>query len=467
MNKLLLMTTAVLIPVMVSSCTLAPRYDRPASPVAGNWRGGVQDPEAAKSAVEASWQEFFKGDELRALIAQGLENNRDLRQAMLNVEIARAQYRIQRSELFPTIGANGQMSRQRIPETASSTGQSSTQTQYSANIATTAFEIDLFGRLRSLNRAAMEDYLATSEARNAAQISLVSEIANAYLTVLADRAQLKLSNETVQSQQETYRLLSRRFEEGVGTKLDLRQAETLLESARVDQIAYTRRVQQDLNALELLVGAPLAENVALADFSRAHTFVSDIRAGLPSELLQNRPDIRQAEHSLQAANANIGAARAAFFPTISLTASGGTAANSLSDLFSSGSGAWSFVPQVTLPIFTAGRNSANLDVAELRKTASVAQYEKTIQSAFREVSDALAGRATLGEELTAQQRLVAATRDAFGIADARYQRGVDNYLNVLDARRSLYGAQQREIATQLARLSNYITLYAALGGGQK
>jgi multidrug efflux system outer membrane protein len=347
------------------------------------------------------------------------------------------------------------------------TGEATTQTRYSANIGTTAFEIDLFGRLRSLNRAAMEDYLATAEARNAAQISLVSEIANAYLTLLADRAQLKLSNDTVASQEETYKLLSRRFEEGVGTKLDVRQAETLLESARVDQIAYTRRVQQDLNALELLVGTPLPADAVKADFNGAENYVSDIHASLPSDLLQNRPDIRQAEHILKAANANIGAARAAFFPTISLTALGGTAATDLSGLFRSGSGAWSFIPEVTMPIFTAGRNVANLDVAELRKETTIAQYERAIQSAFREVSDALAGRATLGQELAAQQRLVAATEDAFNIANARYRRGVDNFLNVLDARRSLYAAQQDEIATRLARLSNYVVLYAALGGGQE
>lgn len=467
MKRQLLATAAVMVvSLSLASCTLAPSYECPASPVAGKWRDAAGD-EAAQTAVAMKWQDFFKAEELRSLIAQGLANNRDLRQAMIDVETARAQYRIQRSNLLPTINADGQMSRQRIPETVSQTGTSTIESQYAANIGMTAFELDLFGRLRSLNRTAMEDYLATTEARNAAQISLVSEIANAYLTLLADRAQLKLSNETVASQEESYKLLSRRFEEGIGTKLDVRQAETLLERARVDQMAYTRIVQQDLNALELLVGAPLQGDAIQGEFNGKQVFVSDIRAGLPSDLLQNRPDIRRAEHVLKGANANIGAARAAFFPTISLTASGGTAGSELSDLFSRGSGAWAFVPQVTLPVFTAGRNKANLDVAELRKDSGIVQYEKAIQTAFREVSDALAGRATLGKELQAQQRLVFATRDAFNIANVRYQRGVDNYLNVLDARRELYSAQQGEISTRLAELSNYVTLYAALGGGQQ
>lgn len=465
MIKALLTAAAIIVPVTVTGCTLMPFYDRPESPVASTWRSG-NDVTSADPAAEIAWQEFFKGEELKSLISAGIENNRDLRQAMLNVEIARAQYRIQRSNLLPTVTADGQVARQRTPETVSPTGQASTQTQYAANIATTAFEIDLFGRLRSLNAAAMEQYLATAEARNAAQITLVSEIANTYLTLLSDQAQLELSAETVQSQEETYRLLSRRFEEGIGTKLDLRQAETLLENARVDQIAFTRRVAQDLNALELLVGMPLDPAQITAKFDDVEALVSDVNAGLPSDLLQNRPDIRQAEHELKAANANIGAARAAFFPSVSLTASGGVAARELSDLFSASSGAWLFAPQVTAPIFTAGRNMANLDVATLRKEANIAAYERAIQIAFREVADALAGRQTLGDELAAQQRLVTATQDAFNIAQARYTGGIDNYLTVLDARRSLYGARQGEIATRLARLSNYIALYAALGGGQ-
>ena len=467
MNRRLNIATLLLTTALVSACTMVPHYDRPASPVAGAWRLGGETGAGAKTAAETGWHSFFVAPQLQHLIEKGLQNNRDLRQAMLNVEVARAQYRIQRSELLPSVDAGASLTRQRIPETVSATGRAQSVTQYEANLGVTAFELDIFGRLRSLNQEALESYFATAEARNAAQISLIAEIANAYLTYLADREQLSLSQQTLDSQQKSYDLSSARFKAGVGTKLELRQIETLLETARVDFISNTRLIEQSRNALELLVGSPLTDDELAGNFKDAPLFVTDIAPGLPSDLLTNRPDIRAAEHQLKAANADIGAARAAFFPTITLTASGGTAGEELSQLFSSGSGAWSFVPRVTLPIFTAGRNKANLDVSSLRRDINVANYEKTIQTAFREVSDALVARETYGDELAAQRKLVAATQDAYNLADARYRRGIDDYLAVLDARRSLYAAQQREISTRLAQLSNFVNLYAALGGGNK
>lgn len=454
-----------LVLLFLAGCTLAPNHERPGLSVSSIWPFATDEQVTGPSVAELGWRDFFLSDELRALIAKGLENNRDLRVAALNIDAARAEYRIQRSELLPNVGANGSMSRQRIPATTSSTGSAQTTSTYNANIGLSGFEIDLFGRLRSLNQAALEDYLATEEARNTVQISLVSEIATAYLRLLADREQQALSAQTLAAQQNSLDIARRRLNAGIGNQLDVSQAQTLLETARVDSISYTRIVQQDRNALELLVGAPVADTELVSSFADANRFVASINPGLPADLLLNRPDIREAEFALKAANANIGAARAAFFPSITLTAAGGTAGTELSQLFGAGSGLWSFMPQLTLPIFSGGRNVANLDLAEVRKNISIAQYEKAIQVAFRDVADALIARQTLDDELAAQQRLVAATADANSIAEIRYDRGVTNYLDVLDARRSLYAAQQQVITRRLALLQNYVELYAALGGG--
>jgi len=439
-------------------------------PVPSSWPTGApyEDGEAVTGELvlgDLAWHEFFRSPELRNLVTKGLENNRDLREAALNIEAARAQYRVQRSAILPTIHAGVAGTAQRVPGSMSPSGEATTSHQYSAEVATTAFELDFFGRLRSLNEEALERYFATEEAAHSVQIALIAEIANAYLTLLADRQQLLLSEQTFVAQQDSYNLAERRFESGVGSMLDLRQAQTLLETARVDRIAFTRLVAQDRNALALLVGAPVADEELGQTFVDASVFVANLPPGLPSDLLLNRPDIRQAEHNLRAANANIGAARAAFFPAISLTASGGTAAAELSGLFAVGSGAWSFIPQITLPIFTAGRNVANLDLAHVRRNIAVVQYEKAIQIAFREVADALAGRGTLDEELSAQQALVDATRKTYELARVRYEKGVDSYLSVLDARRSLYAAEQQLILIQLDRLNNLVALYKSLGGG--
>ena len=450
----------------LAGCTMIPDYARPDLPVSNLWSSVEAQPAKGPQVDQVGWRDFFLSDELRALIQKGIDNNRDLRVAALNIDVARAQYRVQRSNLMPGVNAGGSLSRQYTPETLSSTGNGQTSSTYNANIATASYEIDLFGRLRSLNQSALEQYFATEEARTATQISLVSEIANAYLQLLADREQQVLSAQTLSAQQSSHDIAEQRYNVGIGSQLDMSQARTLLETARVDSIAYTRVVQQDRNALQLLVGTPVADSELAAAFADADRFVGSINPGLPSDLLQNRPDIREAEHALLAANANIGAARAAFFPSVTLTASGGTAGTQLSQLFGSGSGLWSFAPQITLPIFEGGSNVANLGIAEARKSIAVAQYEKSVQVAFRDVANALIARQTMDDELAAQQQLVDATDESRALAEARYEQGVAKYLDVLDAQRSLYAARQQLILRRLAMLQNYITFYKALGGGQ-
>ncbi|HCS24154.1 MAG TPA: efflux transporter outer membrane subunit [Alphaproteobacteria bacterium] len=463
---------ALMLTTFLGGCNMIPEYLRPASPVAAAWPSGAayQAPAelAAKSAVETGWQEFFRSQNLQRLIGAALENNRDLRVAALNVEAARAAYRVQRAELVPSVQAGTGMSRQGVPENASSTGRDAISSQYTANVATTAFELDVFGRIRSLNEKALQDYLATDEARKSVQIALVAEVANAYLSLLADEKLLKLTEETLAAQQESFTLIERSFDAGIGSQLDVSQARTSVETARTNLAQYKRRVAQDKNALALLVGAADV-TVDTANETLDDTLIMEnLPAGLPSDVLLNRPDVLQAEYTLKGANANIGAARAAFFPRISLTGSLGLASSSLSDLFKSGSGlAWSFAPQLTVPIFEGGANVANLELAETQQKIAVASYEKAIQTAFREVADELAARGTYSDQLQAQSALVGATQNAYDLSQLRYKQGVDSYLNVLDAQRSLYSAQQGEIQVQQQRLSNLVTLYKTLGGGLK
>lgn len=463
---------ALMLTTLLGGCNMIPEYLRPASPVAGAWPSGAayQAPAelAAKSAVETGWQEFFRSQNLQRLIGAALENNRDLRVAALNVEAARAAYRVQRADLVPSVQAGTGMSRQGVPENASSSGRDAISSQYTANVATTAFELDVFGRIRSLNEKALQDYLATDEARKSVQIALVAEVANAYLSLLADEKLLKLTEETLAAQQESFTLIERSFDAGIGSQLDVSQARTSVETARTNLAQYKRRVAQDKNALALLVGAADV-TVDTANETLDDTLIMEnLPAGLPSDVLLNRPDVLQAEYTLKGANANIGAARAAFFPRISLTGSLGLASSSLSDLFKSGSGlAWSFAPQLTVPIFEGGANVANLELAETQQKIAVASYEKAIQAAFREVADELAARGTYSDQLQAQSALVGATQNAYDLSQLRYKQGVDSYLNVLDAQRSLYSAQQGEIQVQQQRLSNLVTLYKTLGGGLK
>ena len=455
--------TSLALAVVLAGCsTLAPHYERPAAPVPAVFPTASA---SGQAAADIDWRDFFADAKLRSLIDLALANNRDLRVAVLNIAQARAQYRVQDASTWPTLNASGSGSASRTPASLSGTGQAVVGHQVSANIGTSAYELDLFGRVRSLNAQALESYLATTEARRSTQISLVAEVASAYLTWSADLDRLALARQTLQSQSDTYGLTQRRFELGTDSALTLRQQQTSVESARVDVASYTAQVALDQNALALLLGTAVPAELAPTGLATRVSALPDLPAGLPSDLLQRRPDILQAEHTLQAASFNIGAARAAFYPRISLTASAGSSSNDLSGLFKAGSGAWSFVPQITLPLFDGGANQANLDIATVTRDINVAQYEKTIQTAFREVADALAQRSNLGDQLSAQQALVDATADSFKLSDARFRRGVDSYLDVMVTQRSLYTAQQGLIGTQLSRLANEVTLYKVLGGG--
>jgi multidrug efflux system outer membrane protein len=460
--------TPLALAALLSGCSLMPTYQQPAAPVPAAFAGDSGG-SASSAVANLGWRDVFTDPALRQVIALSLANNRDLRVAALNIEKARAQYGVQNAALFPTVNASGSGTGSRTPADLSSTGQATVSHQYSATLGFSAYELDLFGRVRSLNAQALEQFLATAEARRSTQISLVAEVATSYLTLAADQDRLRLARDTLTSQNDSYRLNQRSYELGVASALTLRQAQTSVDSARVDVERYTAQVAQDRNALVLLVGADVPAELlpqTLPDASSAAASpLAGIAPGLPSDLLQRRPDILEAERTLKAANANIGAARAAFYPRISLTASAGSSSSDLSGLFKGGSGSWSFIPQISLPIFDGGANQANLDIATVSRDINVAQYEKAIQTAFREVSDALAQRNTLGRQLEAQQSLVDATADSLQLSDARFKRGVDSYLGVLDAQRSLYTAQQNLISTQLSRLTNLVTFYKVMGGG--
>ena len=455
--------------ICLTGCsTMAPKYTQPAAPVPTAWPSGPAYKAGAtmvKPLADFPWQEFFVDSQLRKLISLALDNNRDLRVAALNIERSRAQYQLQRSDLFPKVDAAAGASFQRIPEDLSGTGQVVTVDQYSIGLGVSSYELDLFGRVRSLKDQALEQYLATGQARASVQISLVAEVAATYLTLAADRERLKLARETLASQNSSYRLIHRRFESGVSSALDLHQAQTSVDSARVDIARYTRLVAQDENALSLVVGSPIPAELHPTALSENLTALKEIAPGLSSDVLLRRPDILQAENLLKGANANIGAARAAFFPRITLVSSIGFSSDDLAGLFKSGSFAWKFAPQITLPIFDGGSNQANQKVAEVDRDIAVARYEKTIQTAFREVADALAQRGTIDDQVEAQQSLTAATAESYRLSQARYEKGVDSYLVVLDSQRSLYGAQQNLITARLSRLTSLVTLYKVLGGG--
>jgi NodT family efflux transporter outer membrane factor (OMF) lipoprotein len=443
--------------VALAGCSLAPKYERPPAPVGSAFpHPGA---EAGQPAADIDWRSFFADDRLRALIGTALRSNRDLRVAVLNIQQARAQYDIRNADRYPAIGAT--VGGSRTP--TASGGIAST---YTAGLAVSAWEIDLFGRIASLGEAALAQYLATEEGRKAVQVSLVANVANAWLNLLADDEQLALTRQTLQTREESLRLTRMRFDAGASSELDWRLAQSLTETARVALAQQQRQRALDLNALTLLVGEPLPATL-ITEPGIAAIRLPDLPSGTPSDVLLRRPDVRQAEQQLVAATANIGAARAAFFPTISLTATIGTASNELSGLFAGGSGFWSFVPQITVPIFNAGRNKANLEVAELQKDINIAQYEKAIQAAFREVADALALKATVDEQLAAQKSLVDATDVSYRLAEARFNSGIDSFLTVLDSQRAMYASQQNLISLRLTLLNNQVTLYRALGGGWK
>lgn len=467
-------TMAILsiISAFLAGCTtLAPSYNRPDAPVPVTWPTGAAYKNSAAQAGDPAasaltWSEFFVNPQLQKLIALALANNRDLRVAALNVEKSRAQYGIQRADLLPTVNANAGGSVQRLPAEVSGTGQALIARNYSLNLGLSSYELDLFGRIRSLKDRALEQYLASDQARRSVQISLVAEVANNYLTMAADRERLKLAHDTLENQRASYQLVESRFSAGTSSELDLRQAQTSVDSARVDVARYTSQVAQDENLLALVVGASLPAELLPNGFSAVGT-LRELPPGVPSEVLQRRPDILQSEQLLKAAHANIGAARAAFFPRITLNTSIGTSSDQLTGLFSPGSFAWGFAPQITLPVFDYGRNQAGLTVAERDRDISLAQYEKAIQGAFREVADALAQNGTVAEQLEAQQSLTTATYESYRLSQARYKGGIASYLNVLDAQRSLYSAQQGLISVNLTKLSNLVTIYKVLGGGSE
>jgi outer membrane protein, multidrug efflux system len=474
MNYIQRTSTALCLPLVALLClggctTMAPNYAQPGLPVPSAWPTGAAYTTNAAKPVEPTaagipWRQFFVAPQLQKVIELALTNNRDLRVAALTIDKTRALYQIQRANLFPQIDANAGASVQRVPADLSTTGQATIARQYSVGLGISAYELDLFGRVRSLKDQALEQFLATEEARAAVQISLVAEVANSWLTLAADRELLKLAKDTLESQQSSYTLIRHRFEAGASSQLDLRQAQTRVDSARVDIAFFTAQLAQAENALNQLVGTPVPPEL-LPTTLGSITMVKEIVPGLPSDVLLARPDILQAEHGLKGANANIGAARAAFFPRISLSSSIGTASAKLTDLFQPGSAVWSFVPQISVPLFDAGSNLANLDVAKAERAIAVAQYEKAIQTAFREVADTLASQGTLGDQLAAQQSLTEATTDSYRLSEARYDRGVDSYLVVLDSQRSTYSAQQNLINVRLALLANQVTLYKVLGGG--
>jgi multidrug efflux system outer membrane protein len=413
---------------------------------------------AAEAVADVGWRDFFVDPKLEELVARALANNRDLRIAVLDVERARELYRIRRADRVPSIGAVGAMVRQ------GGDGLPVMET-FTADLAVTGFELDLFGRVRSLSQAALQSYFAQEQARRGAQLSLVAEVANAYLTLAADRDQLRLARETLRTREEALRITQKRHEFGAVSALDVHQSRTQVETARADLARYQGQVAQDLNALGVLVGGPVEPSLLPEGFDPNVTGLDALPAGLPSDVLLRRPDVIAAEHRLRAANANIGAARAAFFPSITLTGSVGVASDELSSLFDSGTGTWSFVPRVNLPIFEGGRLRSNLGVARTERDIALADYEGAIQRGFREVADALALTATLAAQRQALEQLVDAASKAEEISRIRYEAGRDSYLTRLEAQRTLYVAEQALITTRLAEQTNRITLYKVLGGG--
>ncbi|WP_458131876.1 AdeC/AdeK/OprM family multidrug efflux complex outer membrane factor [Pseudomonas sp. R3-41] len=451
---------------ILGGCSLNPDYERPIPPVDARYPQGqaYASKDADVVAAEQGWRQIFKDPTLQQLIQTSLEHNRDLKVAALNIEAYQAQYQIQRSSLFPSVSADTGLTRQRTPADLSQTGRSDISSQYSAKLGISSYELDLFGRVRSLNQKALETYLSSEDARRSTQISLVASVANAYFTWQADEALLKLTEDTVAAYAQSRDLTQRSRDVGASSALDLAQARSLVESARVSLATYQRQVAQDKNSLVLLLGTHLPDNLPSGK-PLDGDLIAKVPAGLPSDLLTRRPDILEAEHTLKASNADIGASRAAFFPSISLTANAGTSSAELSGLFKGGSGSWLFSPSISLPIFNAGNLRASLDYSKIQKDINIAKYEKSIQTAFQEVSDGLASRKTYIEQLQAQRDYVHSNQQYRDLAEYRYRVGIDSNLTFLDAQRSLFNAQQSLIRDRLSQLTSEANLYKALGGG--
>jgi multidrug efflux system outer membrane protein len=460
-------TSALSLALLLSGCSLAPKYERPAAPVAGAYpeTNVTANSSATSAAADIAWRDFFGDARLQRLIALALENNRDFRVSALNVERVRALYNIQRTALIPTLDLQAGGTRQLQPGDLTSSGQPQTTSSYRVGGAVTAYELDFFGRVASLRDQVLQQYLATDEARLSAKLSLISAVARQYLTLLAADEQLALARQTFDAAQRSYDLNKQTFDAGVTSELDLSTSEAQREAVRASVATFQQQRAQAENALVVLLGSPLPADLPPAGKLATKKLIDDLPAGLPADLLARRPDIRAAEHNLQAANANIGVARAAFFPSVKLTAFGGTASAELEGLFKNGSETWSFAPSITLPIFAAGRNKATLQVAKIDQRIGVANYEKAIQTAFREVADALAVRATIDTQISAQEARVSAAQRRYTLSDQRFQAGVDSFVSVLLAQQELFSAQQSLIQARLARLANLTSLYTALGGG--
>jgi len=454
--------SAVAAAVLLAGCSMAPTYERPAAPVPQFFPNNPAQIAGQPLTANIAWQDYFTDPRLKRLIGTALENNRDLRVAVLNIQTAQSQFRITRSAQVPNLNLNAGGTRQR----PSLLGNTVSESDY-VNVGIPSWELDFFGRIQSLKEAALAQYLATEESRKSVQISLVAAVAQGWLAVIADEESMEITRQTLATREDGLKLSKLRFDNGVISEIDLRLSESLAENARATLAQQQRLRMQDENALALLLGTPVPPETVKGGLGALDAVgpMADVPAGLPSELLEQRPDIRAAEQQLLATNANIGAARANFFPRISLTATYGTASNELSGLFKSGSEAWSFAPSLVLPIFDYGANSARLDSAWANRDIAVAQYEKSIQTAFREVADALAGRATLGEQLDALRKTAAAEEARFRLSDLRYRNGVANALDLQDAQRSLFTAQLAATQTRLTQLQNQVTLYKALGGG--
>lgn len=493
MRRLFLTTTIIL---SIAGCTLDPHYQQPTLPVATTYPSAdaaYQSDRAHQPAATGlgpasliGWRAVFADPRLQALIAIALENNRNLRIAVLNIMASHAQYIAQRANLFPTI--NGTLESEVVgnPTSAaepsgapsSSTATSTTETLpsatgtghtitrlYSASVGFTSYELDVFGHTRSLTRSQFELYLSQAETRRSTQISLVAEVANDYITLIADQEQLKIAQQTLDAQSKSYAITSAMFQQGATTLLSLREAETTVDTAKASVAQYTRLVAQDNNRLTLDIGEPIPADLPAGRDLIQQNIMANLPAGLPSSLLTQRPDIMAAEHTLRSANAQIGAARAAFFPSITLTASGGTTSNLLNKLFTPAAETWTFQPEITIPIFTWQQNEANLDYAKVEKRIDIATYEQTIQTAFREVADGLAARGTYLDQLSAQFQLVSAYQDAYRLAELRFRSGADSYVTTLDTQQSLFSAEQTLVSLKAAQLQNLVGLYKALGGG--
>lgn len=450
---------------VLSGCSMIPDYERPASPVADVWpTGEAYGPlNSDTQAMELGWREFFRDQTLQRLIGVALENNRDLRIAALNVDAYRALYGIQRAAVFPDVTAEGSGSRARTPAGLSPTGEATTGGQYSATLGV-AWELDLFGRLDSLSEQALAEFLASEANQRSVRISLIAAVANSYFTWQADRELLAVTAQTLKAYEDSLALVQRSYDVGVASTLELTQARTAVETARSALAQYRRLVAQDRNALTQLLG----QNMPLDDVEMGGLemeLLADLPVGLPSELLFMRPDVIAAEHQLRAANASIGAARAAFFPSIRLTGAAGSASNDLSELFSGGTGYWNFMPSISVPIFNAGRLRANLDYAEISRDIRVAQYEQAIQDAFRDVADGLAAHETYADQVQAQRNLLDVSESYYQIAEQRYRTGVDSHLILLDAQRQLLMAQQQLVNDRRNQLISEVNLFKALGGG--